>query len=134
MTPKLQALPSAFRLRWRQLQGRQRLCPSPGLPAPHPLGSTLAPFLASGSWVRTATLADTAGGSVSRRDRWLATPIQIWQVHLHALQRVDISCVTGQRTRLSLVLRGTQTLRKVRAFTSHPQELTVWPPVGCWVI
>ncbi|KAF6110355.1 nephrocystin 4 [Phyllostomus discolor] len=61
------------------------------------------------------------------RDRWLAAPAQIWQVHLHSLQRVDVSCVTGQRTRLSLVLRGTQTVRRVRAFTSHPQELTTDP-------
>ncbi|XP_058408726.1 nephrocystin-4 isoform X5 [Diceros bicornis minor] len=59
-------------------------------------------------------------------DRWLATPVQIWQVHLHSLQRVDVSCVTGHRTRLSLVLRGTQTVRNVRAFTSHPQELTAF--------
>ncbi|XP_019602256.2 nephrocystin-4 isoform X1 [Rhinolophus sinicus] len=66
-------------------------------------------------------------------DRWLATPIQIWQVHLHSLQRVDVSCVTGQRTHLSLVLRGTQTLRKVRAFTSHPQELTT-DPKGVFVL
>ncbi|PNJ47966.1 NPHP4 isoform 7, partial [Pongo abelii] len=56
-------------------------------------------------------------------DRWLATPTQTWQVYLHSLQRVDVSCVAGQLTRLSLVLRGTQTVRKVRAFTSHPQEL-----------
>lgn len=74
-----------------------------------------------------------------RRDRWLATPVQTWQVHLHSLQRVDVSCVTGQRTRLALVLRGMQTVRKVRAFSSHPQELTVWPSagvraVGCWVL
>ncbi|XP_053776238.1 nephrocystin-4 isoform X2 [Desmodus rotundus] len=61
------------------------------------------------------------------RDRWLATPVQIWQVYLHSLQRVDVSCIMGQRTRLSLVLRGTQTVRKVRAFTSHPQELTTDP-------
>ncbi|XP_039697970.1 nephrocystin-4 [Pteropus medius] len=66
-------------------------------------------------------------------DRWLATPIQIWQVYLHSLQRVDVSCVTGQRTRLSLVLRGTQTVRKVRAFTSHPQELTT-DPKGVFVL
>lgn len=70
-------------------------------------------------------LADTATASVPRRDRWLATPIQIWQVCLHSLQRVDVACVTGQRTRLALVLRGTQTVRNVKAFTSHPQELTV---------
>ncbi|XP_045714719.1 nephrocystin-4 isoform X1 [Phyllostomus hastatus] len=61
------------------------------------------------------------------RDRWLATPAQVWQVYLHSLQRVDVSCVAGQRTRLSLVLRGTQTVRRVRAFTSHPQELTTDP-------
>ncbi|XP_066230978.1 nephrocystin-4 [Saccopteryx leptura] len=66
-------------------------------------------------------------------DRWLVTPVQIWQVYLHALQRVDVSCVTGQRTRLSLVLRGTQTVRKVRAFTSHPQELTT-DPRGVFVL
>lgn len=61
------------------------------------------------------------------RDRWLAVPVQTWQVCLHSLQRVDVSCVAGQLTRLSLVLRGTQTVRKVRAFTSHPQELKVRP-------
>ncbi|XP_078186315.1 nephrocystin-4 isoform X10 [Callithrix jacchus] len=56
-------------------------------------------------------------------DRWLAVPTQTWQVYVHSLQRVDVSCVTGQLTRLSLVLRGMKTVRKVRAFTSHPQEL-----------
>ncbi|XP_054439309.1 nephrocystin-4 [Pteronotus mesoamericanus] len=60
-------------------------------------------------------------------DRWLATPAHIWQVHLHSLKRVDVSCVTGQRTRLSLVLRGTQVVRQVRAFTSHPEELSTDP-------
>ncbi|XP_071073907.1 nephrocystin-4 isoform X7 [Dasypus novemcinctus] len=60
-------------------------------------------------------------------DRWLAAPVQTWQVYLHSLQRVDVSCVTGQLTRLSLVLRGTQTMRKVRAFTSHPHELQTDP-------
>ncbi|XP_056651907.1 nephrocystin-4 isoform X3 [Monodelphis domestica] len=61
------------------------------------------------------------------RDCWLATPIQIWQIYLHSLQRVDVSCVTGQLTRLSLVLHGTQTVRKVKAFTSHPHELKLDP-------
>ncbi|XP_044275577.1 nephrocystin-4 [Varanus komodoensis] len=60
-------------------------------------------------------------------DPWLATPTQIWQFYLHSLQRVDVSCVTGQLTRLSLVLRGTQAIRKVKAYTSHPQELQVSP-------
>uniref|UniRef100_A0A8C9JWG9 Nephrocystin 4 n=1 Tax=Panthera tigris altaica TaxID=74533 RepID=A0A8C9JWG9_PANTA len=68
-------------------------------------------------------------------DRWLATPVQIWRIHLHSLQRVDASCVTGQgrRPRLSLVLRGTQAVRRVRAFTSHPQELTT-DPRGVFVL
>ncbi|XP_032156961.1 nephrocystin-4 isoform X7 [Sapajus apella] len=66
-------------------------------------------------------------------DRWLAVPIQTWQVYLHSLQRVDVSCVTGQLTRLSLVLRGTKTVRKVRAFTSHPQELKT-DPKGVFVL
>ncbi|XP_054996166.1 nephrocystin-4 [Sorex araneus] len=66
-------------------------------------------------------------------DRWLAVPAQIWQVHVHALQRVDASCVTGQRTRLSLVLRGTQAARNVQAFASHPQELTT-DPQGVFVL
>ncbi|XP_035295248.1 nephrocystin-4 isoform X16 [Cricetulus griseus] len=66
-------------------------------------------------------------------DRWLAEPVQMWQVCLHSLQRVDVSCVAGQLTRLSLVLRGTQTVRKVRAFTSHPQELKT-DPAGVFVL
>ncbi|XP_029434862.1 nephrocystin-4 isoform X2 [Rhinatrema bivittatum] len=60
-------------------------------------------------------------------DPWFAAPIQIWQFYIHSLQRVDISCVTGQLTRLSLVLRGTQAVRKVKGYTSHPQELKIDP-------
>uniref|UniRef100_A0A674KDK2 Nephrocystin 4 n=1 Tax=Terrapene triunguis TaxID=2587831 RepID=A0A674KDK2_9SAUR len=66
-------------------------------------------------------------------DTWLAAPIQIWQFYLHSLQRVDVSCITGQLTRLSLVLRGTQTIRKVRAYTSHTQELKV-DPKGVFIL
>ncbi|XP_068096595.1 nephrocystin-4 isoform X2 [Hyperolius riggenbachi] len=60
-------------------------------------------------------------------DRWLAAPIQIWQIYVHSLKRVDISCVTGQTTQMSLVLRGTQVVRKVQAYTSHPHELKTEP-------
>ncbi|XP_073459794.1 nephrocystin-4 [Aquarana catesbeiana] len=60
-------------------------------------------------------------------DRWLAAPIQVWQIYIHSLKRVDLSCVTGQLTQMSLVLRGTQVVRKVRAYTSHPHELKVDP-------
>ncbi|XP_076212218.1 nephrocystin-4 isoform X1 [Aptenodytes patagonicus] len=60
-------------------------------------------------------------------DAWLAAPVQIWQFYLHSLQRLDVSCMAGQLTRLSLLLRGTPALRRVRVFTSHPQELEVDP-------
>ncbi|XP_062449132.1 nephrocystin-4 isoform X3 [Rhea pennata] len=66
-------------------------------------------------------------------DAWLAAPIQIWQFYLHSLQRVDVSCIVGQLTRLSLVLRGTQAIRKVKAYTSHPHELKV-DPEGVFVL
>ncbi|XP_051642510.1 nephrocystin-4 isoform X2 [Manacus candei] len=60
-------------------------------------------------------------------DAWLAAPVQIWQFYLHSLQRLDVTCTAGQLTRLSLLLRGTAAPRRVRAFTSHPQELEVDP-------
>ncbi|KAJ8264966.1 hypothetical protein COCON_G00140650 [Conger conger] len=36
-------------------------------------------------------------------DEWLAEPAQVWQVYVHFLQRVDLSCVTGQLTWQSLI-------------------------------
>ncbi|XP_067328913.1 nephrocystin-4 isoform X2 [Anolis sagrei] len=66
-------------------------------------------------------------------DPWLAAPTQIWQFYLHSLQRIDVSCVTGQLTRLSLLLRGTQSLRKVKAYSSHPQELKL-DPEGVFIL
>ncbi|XP_064153800.1 nephrocystin-4 isoform X2 [Anguilla rostrata] len=61
-------------------------------------------------------------------DEWLAAPAQIWQVYVHFLQRVDLSCVTGQLTWQSLVLRGSQALRKVRCHSSLPGEIQIDPP------
>uniref|UniRef100_A0A4W3GL56 Nephrocystin 4 n=1 Tax=Callorhinchus milii TaxID=7868 RepID=A0A4W3GL56_CALMI len=66
-------------------------------------------------------------------DLWLATPIQIWQFYIHSLNRVDVSCVMGQLSQLSLVLRGTQAVRTVAAYTSHPHELQVTPS-GAFVL
>ncbi|XP_038677694.1 nephrocystin-4 isoform X3 [Scyliorhinus canicula] len=60
-------------------------------------------------------------------DPWLAVPIQIWQFYIHSLQRIDVSCVVGELTQFSLVLRGTQTVRKVAAYTSNPEELQTVP-------
>lgn len=58
-------------------------------------------------------------------DKWMAAPSQIWQFYVHFLERVDVSCVTGQQSRHSLVLRGKQAVRKVRCYSSHPQEIKV---------
>ncbi|XP_022621655.1 nephrocystin-4 [Seriola dumerili] len=60
-------------------------------------------------------------------DKWMAAPSQIWQIYVHFLERVDVSCVTGQRTCQSLVLRGKQAVRKVKCFSSHPTEIEVDP-------
>lgn len=58
-------------------------------------------------------------------DKWMAAPSQIWQIYVHFLERVDVSCVSGQRSCQSLVLRGRQAVRKVQCFSSHPQEIEV---------
>ncbi|XP_074538441.1 nephrocystin-4 [Halichoeres trimaculatus] len=60
-------------------------------------------------------------------DKWMAAPSQIWQIYVHFLERVDVSCVTGQRSCQSLVLRGRQAVRKVKCFSSHPKEIEVDP-------
>ncbi|XP_037629345.1 nephrocystin-4 [Sebastes umbrosus] len=66
-------------------------------------------------------------------DKWMAAPSQIWQIYVHFLERVDVSCVTGQRSCQSLVLRGKQAVRKVKCFSSHPQEIEV-DPDGVFVL
>lgn len=58
-------------------------------------------------------------------DPWLASPAQIWQVYVHYLQRMDLSCVCGTLSWHSLVLRGTQVIRRVKCYTSPPLELQV---------
>nr|XP_039250329.1 nephrocystin-4-like [Styela clava] len=60
-------------------------------------------------------------------DAFISAPIQIWQFYIHALQRVDVNSVLGQTTRLALVLKGTQTARMVRCFSSHPLQMEVSP-------
>ncbi|XP_047228161.1 nephrocystin-4-like isoform X4 [Girardinichthys multiradiatus] len=66
-------------------------------------------------------------------DKWMAAPSQIWQVYVHFLERVDINCVTGQRTCQSLVLRGRQAVRKIKCFSSHSKEIEV-DPAGVFVL
>ncbi|XP_014785459.1 nephrocystin-4 isoform X1 [Octopus bimaculoides] len=60
-------------------------------------------------------------------DRFQSQPIQIWEIIIHALQRVDILCVEGQKTKFSLILRGTHSSRFARCFTSHPREMKLHP-------
>ncbi|XP_060788176.1 nephrocystin-4 [Neoarius graeffei] len=60
-------------------------------------------------------------------DPWLASPTQTWQVYMHYLQKMDISCVCGSLSWHSMVLHGTQSIRKVKCYTSHPLELQVDP-------
>ena len=38
-------------------------------------------------------------------DAAMSRPLLIWQVYVHAMQRVDVAAVEGQTTRLTLVLR-----------------------------
>lgn len=60
-------------------------------------------------------------------DPFLSRPVQVWQIFVHALQRIDISCVEGQTSRFSLILRGTHSSRLARCFTSHPNDMNLHP-------
>ncbi|ESO88791.1 hypothetical protein LOTGIDRAFT_125375, partial [Lottia gigantea] len=60
-------------------------------------------------------------------DPFLSRPIQIWQVYVHALQRVDLACVEGQTSRFNLLLKGTQASRLVRCYSSNEVEMQLSP-------
>ncbi|XP_071109623.1 nephrocystin-4-like isoform X1 [Haliotis cracherodii] len=60
-------------------------------------------------------------------DPYLSRPTQVWQFFVHALQRVDVSCIDGQTSRFALILRGTQSNRLARCFSSHPSEMQLSP-------
>lgn len=55
----------------------------------------------------------------------MAAPSQIWQIFVHFLERVDVSCVTGQQHCQAVILRGRKAVHTVRCFPSHPRELQV---------
>lgn len=38
-------------------------------------------------------------------DQYLAVPLQIWQLYVHSLHRIDVSCELGQTSRFSLILK-----------------------------
>ncbi|XP_069120570.1 nephrocystin-4-like isoform X2 [Argopecten irradians] len=60
-------------------------------------------------------------------DPFMSRPVQIWQFYVHALQRVDVACVEGQTSRFDLLLRGTQASRLVKCYSSHPNEMQMYP-------
>ena len=38
-------------------------------------------------------------------DQYLAIPLQIWQVFVHSLHRIDVTCTQGQTNKFSLILK-----------------------------
>lgn len=57
-------------------------------------------------------------------DRLMARPVEVWQVFVHALRKVDMRAMIGQTSQASVVVRGAVS-RRVASFTSHPDELLV---------
>ncbi|KAG8182994.1 hypothetical protein JTE90_027480 [Oedothorax gibbosus] len=61
-------------------------------------------------------------------------PAQTWSISVRPLQRIDLSCVAGQMTRSSLLVRGTHATNLVRCSSSskelllHPSEPFVLSP------
>merc|ERR1739838_179004 len=54
-------------------------------------------------------------------DSYTAKPCQIWQFYIHALQRVDVTCVLGQTSKLPLTIHGSgMSNRLIRAFPFPP--------------
>ncbi|XP_076356709.1 nephrocystin-4-like isoform X2 [Tachypleus tridentatus] len=60
-------------------------------------------------------------------DSYLSQPVQTWEVWVHPQRRVDLSCVIGQSMQTSLIIRGTHSTRLVKCFTSHPEEVNLYP-------
>ncbi|KAF5838835.1 hypothetical protein DUNSADRAFT_2093 [Dunaliella salina] len=60
-------------------------------------------------------------------DRLLARPIEVWQVFVHSLRKVDMRAMIGQTSVASVVLRGAMVSRRVGAYATHPDELQVAP-------
>ncbi|XP_028394320.1 nephrocystin-4-like [Dendronephthya gigantea] len=60
-------------------------------------------------------------------DPFLTRPKQTWQIYVHSLQRLDISSVQGQSSRLFCIVRGSHSSRLVQCYSSNPTELQVEP-------
>ena len=65
-------------------------------------------------------MACGAAGQVKRfyiviyMDMAMSRPLVIWQIYVHAMQRVDVAAVEGQTTRLTLMLRWRLTVFLVK--------------------
>ncbi|CAG6021160.1 unnamed protein product [Menidia menidia] len=102
-------------------------------PVPHIVGQTFRLYHPERCFLKKAIRVSSCIDPAGRSDKWMAAPSQIWQIYVHFLERVDISCVTGQRSCQSVVLRGKQAVRKVKCFSSHPKEIEV-DPGGVFVL
>ncbi len=60
-------------------------------------------------------------------DQYLAVPLQIWQIFVHSLHRIDVSATMGQTSRFSLILKGTQSSRMVKCFANSSSEMSIVP-------
>ena len=54
-------------------------------------------------------------------DRYLATVVQTWLVHVHALERLEVSANLGQAHRGTVALRAGQQTRRVCCYASDPE-------------
>ena len=72
------------------------------------------------------------GGTVSfyvcvYADVYLGRLAATWRVYVHPTQRADVSSLVGQTSHSSVVVPGGKTMRRVAAFSSHPDEVQVTP-------
>ena len=61
----------------------------------------------------------------------MSKPDQIWQFYVHALQRVDVNCVEGQSTRLSLILRYPQAKCSFSAYVYYKRIAILFIKLIC---
>jgi hypothetical protein len=54
-------------------------------------------------------------------------PVEIWEVFVHCLRLVEVRCLAGETVRVPMALPGLPTPHTVRAFSSHPGEISVKP-------
>ncbi|CAM4766790.1 unnamed protein product [Rotaria magnacalcarata] len=60
-------------------------------------------------------------------DGFLHRPINVWQFQIHAVKRLDLSCIQYQTTTSTLLLRGTRSSRLVQCFGNAPDEVIISP-------